>query len=272
MRKPDLTLRSLIPPSIYPFTTSWLLPPLALALLRLLFFAYCLATQLTNWIYDGIHSASYLIGQEFSYFTVLTYWGILFYSLVAGTHTLVYALRGRSWLESWPRSTLQALHSFFYTTIVTLPFLVTIVYWAVLYDGPWFPVTFDGWSNISRHALNSLFALCELVLPATHTPPLLHLVGLIILLLLYLALAYLTHATQHFYVYSFLDPSKGSGKVTGYCFGIAAGIIVIFFAAWAVIWLRQRYTGDAKRSKRDITRHTPVDQEVEMSADIERAK
>ncbi|KIW14785.1 hypothetical protein PV08_07570 [Exophiala spinifera] len=271
MHKPDLRPQSLVPASIYPFTTSWLLPPFALALVRLLLFTYCLATVLTNWIYDGVHSASYLIGQEFSYFTVLTYWGILFYSLVAGVHTLVYALRGRSWLESWPRA-LQALHSFFYTTVVTLPFLVTIVYWAVLYDGPWFPVVFDGWTNISRHALNSLFALCELVLPATHTPPLLHLVGLIILLLLYLALAYLTHATQHFYVYSFLDPSTGSGKVAGYCFGIAAGIIVIFFVVWALIWLRQRYTGDAKRSKRDMSRRAPLYREVEMSADLEQAK
>ncbi|KAK5275063.1 hypothetical protein LTR40_013713, partial [Exophiala xenobiotica] len=146
MRRPNLTIQSLVPTDIRPFTTSWLLPPLALSLLRLLFFTYCLATQLTNWIYDGVHSSAHLIGQEFSYFTNLTYWGILFYSLVAGVHTLTYTLKGGSWLETWPRP-LRALHSFFYTTIVTLPFLVTIVYWAVLYDGPWFPVIFDGWSN-----------------------------------------------------------------------------------------------------------------------------
>lgn len=148
MRKPDLSFHSLIPVDPHTFTTSWILPPLFLSLLRLLFFTYCLATQLTNWIYDGVHSSAYLIGQEFSYFTVLTYWGILFYFLVAGVHTLVYSVKGRAWLDSWPRA-LQALHSFLYTTVVTLPFLVTIVYWAVLYDGPWFPVVFDGWSNVS---------------------------------------------------------------------------------------------------------------------------
>ncbi len=155
MRRPNLTIQSLIPNDIRPFTTSWLLPPLALSLLRLLFFTYCLVTTLTNWIYDGVHSSAHLIGEEFSYFTVLTYWGILFYSLVAGTHTLIYALKGRSWLETWPRP-LQALHSFFYTTIVTLPFLVTIVYWAVLYDAPWFPIMFDGWSNVGTPFYSTL--------------------------------------------------------------------------------------------------------------------
>jgi len=273
MRKPDfLSLHSLVPADVRPFTTSWLLPPFGLACLRLFLFLYCLATQLTNWIYDGVHSSAYVIGQEFSYFTVLTYWGLLFYLLVAGAHTLVYSIKDHSWLERWPRP-LQALHSFLYTTLVTLPFLVTIVFWAVLYDGPWFPVTFEGWSNISRHALNSLFALVEIILPATEPPPLLHLVGLVILLLLYLALAYLTHATQGFYVYSFLDPNTGTGKVTGYCFGIFAAILVIFFVVWALIWARRRYTRQGKRSKRDLQRRVSLDrEEVEMNTDVERAK
>lgn len=116
-------------------------------MLRLLIFTYCLATVLTSWIYDGVHARAFLIGQDFSYFTSLTFWGILFYMLVAGVHTLVYSTKGRSWLDGWPRW-LQALHSFYYTTVVTFPILVTIVYWAVLYDGPWFPVIFDGWSNV----------------------------------------------------------------------------------------------------------------------------
>lgn len=69
MGKPTtiFSLHSLVPTDTRPFTTSWILPPLFLALLRLLFFTYCLATQLTNWIYDGVHSLAYLIGQEFSY-------------------------------------------------------------------------------------------------------------------------------------------------------------------------------------------------------------
>jgi hypothetical protein len=150
MRKQPLSALLGVPPSGFPaytFTTSWILSPLLLSCLRLLCFIYALATILTNWIYDGVHRSPQLIGREFSYFTDLTYWGLLFWMLVSGVHTLVYSRKGHSWLDTWPK-TLQALHSFFYTTVITFPFLVTIVYWAILYDGPWFPVIFDGWSNV----------------------------------------------------------------------------------------------------------------------------
>lgn len=96
--------------------------------------------------------------------------------------------------------------------------------------------------QISQHALNSLFALVEVVLPRTSPPPPLHIVFLVILLACYLALAYITHATEGFYPYSFLDPGKGNGRVTGYCFGILIAICVIFGIVWGVIWLRNLAT------------------------------
>lgn len=92
--------------------------------------------------------------------------------------------------------------------------------------------------QVSQHGLNGLFALFEIIIPRTSPPPPLHLVFLIILLALYLALAYITHATEGFYPYSFLDTSKGSGRVAGYCFGILAAICVIFGVVWGLIWLR----------------------------------
>ena len=48
----------------------------------------------------------------------------------------------------------------------------------------------------------------------------------------------MSRATAGFYVYTFLDPSKGSGKVAGYCFGILAGAIVVFGVVWCLIWAR----------------------------------
>ena len=96
--------------------------------------------------------------------------------------------------------------------------------------------------QISEHALNSLFALFEITLPRTNPPPPLHMVCLVILLACYLALAYITHATEGFYPYSFLDTSKGNGRVTGYCFGILIAICVIFGIVWGVIWLRNLAT------------------------------
>jgi hypothetical protein len=180
-------------------------------------------------------------GQSFSYFTVLTYWGIAFYFLFASIHTFTYARHGTPALNRWPRL-LQVLHSFFYTTIVTFPFLVTIVFWAILYVGPWYTREYDAWSNISQHAMNSLFALFEAFIPRTNPRPWIHLPFIILILALYLGLAYLTKATQGFYVYNFLNPAQGAGKTAGYILGIAAGIIVVFLIVKGLMWTRKWFT------------------------------
>lgn len=132
-----------------PFTTSWLLSPLPLSFLRLLIALYAFVTRFYGWGWYATHSQSAQIGHGFSYFTELSYWGLSFYMLVAGVHTLLYALRGHSWLDAFPRP-LQAAHSFLYTTVITLPFLVTIVYWGVLNPNGTFSGIFDIWSNVRR--------------------------------------------------------------------------------------------------------------------------
>lgn len=221
--------------------TQWLIPPLALALVRLLLSLYTFTTIFVIFAYNDAHHNSVLVRQFFSYFTNLGYFGLAFYFVFSGLHTLSYSRTGKPWLHRWPRP-LQALHSLYYTAVVTYPILVTAVFWAVLYDGHWFPIVFNGWSNTSEHALNTVFAAFEIFLTRTMPPPLLHLLLLIIILVLYLALAYITHESEGFYPYSFLDPKKGSGKVAGYVFGILAAIIVIFGVVWAVIWLRRWIT------------------------------
>lgn len=97
-------------------------------------------------------------------------------------------------------------------------------------------------SQISQHTLNSVCALIEIFLMRTSPPPPLHILFLVILLALYLALAYLCHATEGFYVYSFLGPSTGNGHVAGYCIGILVAACVIFGIVWFVIWLRNKAT------------------------------
>ncbi|MCJ1291358.1 hypothetical protein MMC34_002901 [Xylographa carneopallida] len=233
MAPPPTALLGISPNHLSRYTTSWLLPPLPLGCLRFLLSLYAFVTTFTILGTDTPLSAR----QSFSYFTVLTYWGLAFYFLFSGLHTLSYARSGTSWLQRWPRP-LQAFHAIFYSTVVTFPFLVTIVFWAVLYRGPWFPKAVDAWSNISQHALNSLFALVEIVLPATLPPAPFHLLFLALLLALYLALAYITYATQGFYVYSFLNPAHGGGRLAGYIIGILVAECIIFGLVWGVIWVR----------------------------------
>ncbi|KAI2604256.1 uncharacterized protein GGS25DRAFT_507508, partial [Hypoxylon fragiforme] len=175
------------------FVTSWLLPPYALFACRALMSLYAFTTLLFNIIYQCATPSAGGCAEsrrDFSYFTVLTYWGLAFYLLFAALHTFTYA-RSRPphspLLTSWPPP-LQSLHALLYSSVTTYPFLVTVVYWGVLYSyGPaWFPTPLQAWSNLSQHALNSAFALFEILLPRTTPPsrPLLHAAGLLALLAL----------------------------------------------------------------------------------------
>ncbi|KAI9842713.1 MAG: hypothetical protein M1838_003011 [Thelocarpon superellum] len=224
------------------FETSWILPPWVLFAVRAIISVYAFTVIFFIMGWEGTRNDITDVRQSFSFFTYLSYWGLAFYFFVAAIHTFSYARTGQPYLSRWPRA-LQALHSIYYTSIVTLPFLVTIVFWALLYTPPWFPIVFNAWQNVSLHAMNSLFALFELLLTRTSPPPWLHLAILIIILALYVGLAYITRATEGFYTYSFLNPAThGSGRVAAYVFGILAAIIVIFVVVWVVIWVRRRIT------------------------------
>ncbi|SPO02294.1 uncharacterized protein DNG_04967 [Cephalotrichum gorgonifer] len=252
------------------FETSWLLPPFVLFAVRFIFFLYIIVTRIfiivrTCQSEEGCRG----VADEFSYFTLLTYWGLLFYFLVASVHTLTYALSGRPLLDRLPRA-LQALHSFYYTTVVTLPFLVTIVYWGILYEGPWYTVVYNGWREVSQHGMNSFFALFEILIPRTAPQPWVHVVYLIIVMALYLALAYITHATKGFYPYNFLDPGPdgpgGSGMVTAYVFIILAAVIIIFLLVKLLIWTRVLLTERKLGMKGKFSKRGAREQDKEMSA------
>ncbi|KAK0661081.1 hypothetical protein DIS24_g3035 [Lasiodiplodia hormozganensis] len=239
------------------FATSWLLPPGALFALRALLSVYAFTTAFFNLGWRGTHHLGG-VGQSFSYFTNLTYWGLAFYFAFAALHTGTYWLTGRPLLARWPPA-LQVLHAIYYSTVTNFPFIVTIVYWAIL-SGNSFVTPFTSYYNVSAHAMNSGFALLEVLLPRTAPSPWWHMGPLVVLLALYLALAYITYYTQHFYVYSFLDiQSNGSGSVTGYCFGILIGMAIIFvivhFLAKGRVWLTEQVLGmDGKFSRREAGR------------------
>ncbi|CAK7226295.1 hypothetical protein SCUCBS95973_006152 [Sporothrix curviconia] len=232
--------------------TSWLLPPALLAAVRALFGIYIFITLIFVIAWDCEQASlggCATAGDQFSYFTVLTYWGLAFYFAVAAVHTATYAFTGAALLDRFPRA-LQHLHALFYSTVTVFPFVVTAVYWGKLYAGPWFPVMFDAWRNVSQHAMNSGFALFEIVVARTVPQPWVHIAGLITLLALYLALAYITRATKGFYVYSFLDPAQkgGSGLIAAYVFGIAVGCALVFAIVQGLIWVR-RWVTETKLGK-----------------------
>ncbi|KAK1837154.1 hypothetical protein QBC39DRAFT_387462 [Podospora conica] len=246
------------------FETSWLLSPWILFAIRALFSFYAFFTS----IFILAHECAYAPNgcassrERFSYFTVLTYWGLAFYFLAAAVHTFTYARTGVPLLARLPRP-LQALHSLFYTTITVYPFIVTVVYWATLYSGTWFPTVFDGWSNVSQHMLNSFFALFEIFVPRTSPPPVVHVLWLLVVLAGYLGVAYITHAAQGWYPYSFLDP--GRANVTAYVFGILAGALVVFGVVWGLVWARRWVTEKKMGRAGKFARGRTAGDEVAMS-------
>jgi hypothetical protein len=148
------------------FVSSWALPPVAHACLRILLGLYVFTAIIYSYIWfsqnvDVYHLhdisepeytiaiASAAIGRSFSYFTYLSYYGQGFYFLVTATHGIVFARTGTTWLHSKFPPFLQLLHSLYYSCVTCFPILVTLTFWCTMYVGPWWSVTFDAWANLS---------------------------------------------------------------------------------------------------------------------------
>jgi len=213
-------------------------PPLLLAFLRLLFGVYTLTVLVTSLAYDSVHDPDQLNGY-FAYFTHLSYIGICAYFWASGVQTLFYALGHGYPLQKWPRI-LQFLHLLLFSTIATFPFITTIIFWALLSSSSTFATTFDTWNNVSVHAMNSAFALFEILLTHAGPTPFAHIPFCLLLLALYLCVAYITHATQGFYTYSFLNPAKQHGLVAAYVAAVGIGECLLFTFSWVLCTLRER--------------------------------
>ncbi|KAJ6572786.1 hypothetical protein DFH09DRAFT_1246807 [Mycena vulgaris] len=239
------------------FETSATLRPTVLGGFRAVFAVYGITTIVVSMCFRGPPTA----GQSFSYFSNITWWGITFYHLFAAFHTLVYAHAGRPPLESWPRP-LQLLHSLLFSTVVTFPLMVTIVFWRVQFMPDKFDTVANAWSNV--------FAVFEIIFSRTERPPLIH--GPLIVLLLggYACIAYITHATQGFYPYGFLNPAhKSRGTMAGIIIGMGALGGAMFVVVWLLIWARayitERFLGlEGSFSAKDLRGRRGVEMAVRI--------
>ncbi|KAF8557174.1 hypothetical protein OG21DRAFT_1407583 [Imleria badia] len=217
------------------YVTSPILPPMILGSLRLLFAVYALITAITTLaLYQ--HPASYL-----SYFTDLTYIGLVAYFWASGVQTIAFVLRGRKSypLQTWPRF-LQLLHVLLHSSVIVFPIIVTVVFWALLASSATFATRYSTWTNVSQHVMNTCFALFEILFTHAGPSPWPHLVPLLVILVCYLGVAYITRATQGFYTYSFLDPSQQGSLLAAYIVGIALGCCVVFSVVKGICLLRRR--------------------------------
>lgn len=223
----------------FKLVTSPVVSPSILGAIRAVFAIYALCTFLFIWIWSGVKSHD---GESYlSYFTHLSWVGLCAYFCISAFHTLAFSRSAATGypLQLWWKG-FQYLHILTYSTVVTFPILVTIVYWALLASASSFESPYVSWSNISQHALNTVFALFEIVLTNVAPMPWTHLPVTILLLAGYLGVAYITYETQGFYAYSFLNPKKQGAFLAAYIIGIAVAQCVIFSIVRTVILLRER--------------------------------
>ncbi|OAT08914.1 hypothetical protein BDBG_04509 [Blastomyces gilchristii SLH14081] len=258
---------------LHHFETSWLFYPLVFGILRLTIFFYCILTAVISFAVEGASGHAIDDARSFSYFTSLSFLGVLVYFLVAGIHTVLYARQGRSVLfDKWPRW-LRALHSLLYTTIVCYPFVVVAIYWSLLYKAGSVQSQLWVWGNISKHVLPAIFAVFEIVFSTAPPPPLLHLPFLILLLLLYLGVAYITHAAEGFWVYPFLNPGPNGSRIANvvkYLCIVVAALLITFAVVWGASWVRRRLVGlKTKWAKGDVGGGGQDGRDAEMGENAE---
>ena len=251
-----------LPPSSHSlntqFFTSWLLHPLAFASLRLFLSIYAFTTIFYSFGWFAHHIDIFhlkdinlpeitfslgasAIGKSFSYFTYLSYWGLAFYFAVSSMHTFVYWRTGGTWLESWPRW-LRVAHSVLYSSVICFPPMVSAIYWCSMFVDRWYVLEFDRWSNLSIHALNTVFALTEIALPRTEVLPWSHLGALMLFMSLYLGLVYISKAVEDFYPYLWLDPNVGWKQIVAHVIGYTMSVILVYNVVLGLIWLRRTHT------------------------------
>ncbi|KAG8862541.1 hypothetical protein FRB96_001098 [Tulasnella sp. 330] len=212
-----------------------------LGIIRLVLAIYTLVTLIVILVWEGV--VTHVINQFFSYFTDLSYIGLCAYFWASAVQTLAYSSRPRPReplsypLQSWPR-VLQLLHVLLNCTVWVAPFIVTVVFWVLLADHA-LDSPFNAWHNISVHILNSLFAITDIVL-SRFTPQWSIIPVLILILGLYIALAYLTFATQHFYTYGFLDPRQKHGWVAVYVLAMIIATLLVLAIVKGICRLRDR--------------------------------
>jgi hypothetical protein len=241
-----------------PFITSWFIPTWLLASIRLFLSIYSFTAIIFSFKWFADHTVIFHlediktkaivfpvgaegIRQSFSYFTYLTFWGLAFYFWFAALHGFVYVRRGYTWLDHWPRY-LQAMHTVYYSTVVCFPLLVTTVYWGSMWAREWWSDDFSQWNMITMHAMNSVFAGFEIIVTETSPLPIAHLSALLLIMSLYLGIAYITKATEGIYIYLWLDPKNGIAKLLLHVVGYGALLIGFFFAVRFAIILRCRWT------------------------------
>ncbi|KAI8614530.1 hypothetical protein BC830DRAFT_373808 [Chytriomyces sp. MP71] len=180
------------------------------------------------------------------WFTDWTWFGIVLHLSIATANSYIYVHRrdGLHILQARPQWA-HLINWTVYALAATYCYIVSIIFWTLLVGLMW-----DGadaihhWTATSLHAGNSAIMLLEAIVGRTP----MHIAFLIPTLafaLLYLAEAFLYHATTGQWIYPFLDTSQPDA--VGFYVGILFGFVVVYFVVWGLHAWR-----DQRRSRMDL--------------------
>ncbi|KAJ2303481.1 hypothetical protein IWW55_002907 [Coemansia sp. RSA 2706] len=196
-----------------------------LALLRLVLFAYTLTVWISAIVYDAQHGA---MSGHFAYFTYLCYTGLVAYFASALVHT-ASACRGRATFTRMPR-VLRLLHWLLFESVLVYAVVVSVLFWAVLYDAQAYAGGRHRWLNASVHAGNVAGIMVDAAAGGMalsgHWS---HVLALEAVALAYVALAYVNRAANGWFVYGFLDYERLGWRVLGIIVGLLAALAVIYY-------------------------------------------
>ncbi|KAJ1980151.1 hypothetical protein H4R34_002560 [Dimargaris verticillata] len=236
------------------FVTSNLVKPRMLFAIRLALALYCIATVVVLFVTTGV--------RFFHYMTDWSYLGLTVYMMLATVVSGRYCFGampyspGQNLLERAP-SWARALYWFLYETVVTFHILVPVVYWALLSSQLRTDTSLELYSSIAPHAIDFVVMAVELIFNR-QILEVSHVVIPVIILALYLALAFLVWGTEHYFVYSFLDFYKLHGWVALICVAIAVAFCIIFFVQLYLHRLRE-YLFRKRWAKQIVNSHKPYE-------------
>ncbi|KAK0185592.1 hypothetical protein F5146DRAFT_1144098 [Armillaria mellea] len=224
------------------YVTSPLFSTRILTCLRLLWGFYTLFTLLFTLIWIAVRVPGGA-STYFSYLTRLHYTGMCAWFFASGVQTAFYAISdGKRYpLRHWGRM-LQILHEWLFSTVVTMPFTITLTFFILLRVDLDASVPINLYSNISMHVFNSVFALFEILLTNDPPPAWKWLPVNFLIWGAYFGVAYITHEDVGLYPYYILDRTKvgGRGVVAAYILGIIGMYGVTYVVVHGVIVARRR--------------------------------
>ncbi|PIA15193.1 hypothetical protein COEREDRAFT_45389 [Coemansia reversa NRRL 1564] len=211
----------------------------SLVLIRSVLFSYTLGVWIFAIVFDIQHGE---MSGHFAYFTHLCYTGLLAYLGASLIHTVgFWRCGGEPSSFTGMARTLQLLHWLLFESALVYATVVTTMFWGLIYKAQIYDTAEHRWLNASVHATNAVCIFVDaavggMVFSAHWTHPLV----LAVVMVLYLVLAFLNKAINGWFVYDFIDYEKHGWVVMGTALGIAAGIVVVYYALYGILMLLDR--------------------------------